>query len=116
MDRTPLDSDQLYADRIPVDLDVSLDRQRLGAWTIEPAVTLGYERVLGTPQVESTGTIYGFSVSQYSAYDSHDLMKAGLGVTAQRDAFIVKAEVNGIVGDEARSTGIGGQLSVGYSF
>jgi protein-tyrosine phosphatase len=99
-----------------VDLDVGLDRHQLYTWNIAPAVTLGYERVLGNPQVESTGTIYGFSVSQYSAYDSHDLIKAGLGVTAQHDAFIVKAGANAVVGDGAGSTGISGQLSIGYSF
>jgi hypothetical protein len=55
-------------------------------------------------------------VSQYSAFDSHDLMKAALGVTAQHNAFIVKASVNAIAGDGSGSTGIGGQLSIGYSF
>lgn len=99
-----------------VDLDVSLDRQQLGDWAIAPALTLGYERILDNPRVASTGTLYGFAVSQYSAYDSHDLMKAGLGVTAQHEAYIVKAGINGIVGDGAKSAGIGGQLSVGYSF
>jgi hypothetical protein len=55
-------------------------------------------------------------VSQCSAFDSRDLVKAGLGVTAQHNAFIVKASVNGVVGDGSGSAGIGGQLSVGYSF
>lgn len=98
------------------DLDVSLDRQQLGAWSIVPAVTLGYERILGNPQVESTGTLYGYAVSQSSAYDSHDLMKAGLGLTVQRDAFFIKTRGNVVVGDGARSTGLSGQLSLGYTF
>lgn len=99
-----------------VDLNVSLDRQQLCAWAITPAVTLGYERVLGDPRVLSTGTLYGFSVSQFSAYDSHDLVKAGLIVTAQHNAFIVKAGLNGVVGDGSGTAGIGGEMSVGYSF
>ena len=98
-----------------IDLDVSLDRLELGAWTIAPAVTLGYERVLGNPQADSLGTLYGFAVSQKSAYDSHDLMKAGLGLTATRGAFSVKARGNGILGD-GDSAGISGQLSLAYSF
>jgi hypothetical protein len=98
------------------DLDVSLDRRQLGAWSIAPSITFGYERILGNPQVESTGTIYGSAVSQSSAYDSHDLMKAGLGVTVQRDAFFMKARGNVVVGDGAKSAGMSGQLSVGYSF
>jgi protein-tyrosine phosphatase len=99
-----------------LDLDVRLDRQQFRGWAIEPAVTLGYERILNNPQVESTGTLDGFAVSQYSAFDSHDLMKAGLGITAQHNAFTVKAGVNGIVGDGSGSAGIGGQLSVAYRF
>ncbi|MGD0398038.1 MAG: hypothetical protein ABSC04_03930 [Syntrophobacteraceae bacterium] len=89
---------------------------QLGAWAISPDLTLGYERILNDPGVESTGTLYGFTVSQCSAFDSRDLVKAGLGVTAQHNAFIVKASVNGVVGDGSGSAGIGGQLSVGYSF
>jgi hypothetical protein len=97
-------------------LNADLERQQLGAWSIAPAFTLGYERVLNNPQVESTGTLYGLSVSQSSAYDGHDLIKAGRGVTARRNLFIVKAGVNGLVGDGSESAGIGGQLSVGCSF
>jgi hypothetical protein len=54
-------------------------------------------------------------VSQYSAYDSHYLMKVGLAVTAQRDAFTVKAAVNAIR-DAGASSGINAQLSIGYKF
>jgi len=99
-----------------VDLDVSLDRQTVGSWTIAPALTLGYERVLGNPQSDSLATLYGFAVSQKSAYDSHDLMKAGLGLTATRDAFTVQARGNGVLGDGAKSSGISGQLSIAYRF
>ena len=98
------------------DLDVSLDRQQLGAWTIAPAVTLGYERVMGNPQADSLGTLYGFAVSQKSAYGSRDLMKAGLGVTAERGAFSVKTRASGLLGDGAKSAGVSGQLSLAYSF
>ena len=98
------------------DLDVSFDPKQLGSWAMAPAVTLGYERVLGTPQVESLGTLYGVAVSQSSAYDSRDLWKAGLGLTAQHNAFSIKARGNGVLGDGARSAGISGQLSVAYSF
>ena len=72
--------------------------------------------MLGNPQSDSLGTLYGFAVSQKSACDSHDLMKAGLGLTATRDAFTVKARGNGVLGDGARSSGISGQLSIAYRF
>jgi protein-tyrosine phosphatase len=97
------------------DLDVSLDPQKLDDWTIAPSVAVGYEQALGNPQVESTGTLYGFNVSQYSAYDSQYLMKVGLAVTAQHGAFTVKAAVNAVYAAET-SSGINAQLSIGYKF
>ncbi len=97
-------------------LEAGLDRRQLGDWTVVPSVTLAYERVLGNPQAESTGTLYGYTVSQYSAYDSRDLIKAGLGIAAQHDAFIIDAKGNAVAGDGAKSTGIGGQLSFRYNF
>lgn len=98
------------------DLNIGIDPQHLGAWTLAPAVTLGYERVLGNPQVETLGTLYGSAVSQSSAYDSHDLMKAGVGVTAEHGAFSIKARGNGVLGDGGKSAGVSGQLSLAYSF
>jgi uncharacterized protein with beta-barrel porin domain len=98
------------------DLDFSLNPKQLGGWTIAPTATLGYERILGDPQVESTGTLYGFTVNQKSAYDSHDLLKAGVGLSAQQGALAVKARVSGVIGEEANSTGISGLLSLAYSF
>ncbi|MBF0480678.1 MAG: tyrosine-protein phosphatase [Desulfovibrionaceae bacterium] len=97
-------------------LEIGFGGRQLGDWTVEPAVTLGYERVLGNSQVQSTGTLYGFSVAQNSAYDSRDLWKAGLGVTLTRGACSIKARGNAALGDEAKSGGFGGQLSIGYSF
>jgi protein tyrosine/serine phosphatase len=97
-----------------VDLDVSLDPRQLDDWTIAPTVALGYELALNSPQGVSTGRLYGFTESQYSAYNSPYLMKAGLGLAAQHDAFTVKAGVNAVHGD--RGTGINGQLSVTYRF
>ncbi|MEL7639266.1 MAG: tyrosine-protein phosphatase [Solidesulfovibrio sp.] len=99
-----------------IDLDLCLDRQALGSWTIAPAVTLGYERALGNPQIESIATRYGYAVSQKSAFDSQDLMKAGLSITAQHNAFTVTAKANGIIGDGSGSAGISGQFALSYSF
>ncbi|MYL84246.1 autotransporter domain-containing protein [Desulfovibrio aerotolerans] len=98
------------------DLNLSLDPRQLGTWTIAPAVSLGYERVLGNPQVESTATRYGVAVSQKSAFDSCDLLKAGLGLTTRHDAFVIEAKANAIAGNASGSAGLSGQLSVGYRF
>jgi protein tyrosine/serine phosphatase len=101
---------------VVADLDVSLDPRHLHDWTIAPSLALGYELALGNPQVASTASLFGFTVSQYSAYDSHYLLKGGLAVMAQHAAFTVKAGVNAVSGDGARSTGINAQLSIGYTF
>jgi protein-tyrosine phosphatase len=95
-------------------LDVALGPRRFDDWIISPAVSFGYEQALDNPQIKSTGRIYDYAVQQYSAYHSHYLMKAGLGVGAQREAFTVKAEVNALHGDG--SSGINGQLSIAYRF
>ncbi len=86
------------------------------AGLIAPSLSLTYERMLGDAQVGSTGTLYGYTVSQYSAYDSPDLIKAGLSITARHDAFIMEVKGSAVAGDDAKSTGISGELSLRYSF
>ena len=98
------------------DLDFSLDPKQLGEWTIVPVATLGYERILGDPQVEGTATLYGFTVRQKSAYDSHDLITASVGLSAEKGAFTVKGRVSGMSDEKANSAGISGFLSLAYSF
>jgi protein-tyrosine phosphatase len=95
-------------------VEVGFDPWHPGNWTITPAITLGAEVALGNPQVASTGSLYGFTVNQYAAYDSRYLLEGGLGITAQQGAFGVKAGVNAVHGDG--STGVNGQLSVAYRF
>jgi len=94
--------------------EARFDPWHQGNWTITPTVTLAAELGLGSPYVASTGSLYGLTVSQYAAYDSTYLLEGGLGVTAQHDAFGVKAGVYALHGDN--STGVSGQLSVAYRF
>ncbi len=95
------------------DLNVGLDPQQLYGWTVVPSAVLGYE-LIGSPQVESIGSLYGFAVSQVSAYDSHYFLKAGLNVTAKHEAFTVKAALYAVEAEKSR--GVDAQLSVGYAF
>lgn len=95
-------------------VDVSLDSQQLAAWTITPTADLGLEIALGNPQVESTASLYSYTVNQYSAYNSRYLLNAGVGVTAQQGAVTVKAGINALHGDG--SNGVDGQLAVAYRF
>lgn len=80
-----------------------------------PSLTLGYERALSDAQASSTATLYGYSVSQTSAYDSRNLFKARLALTATQGAATFKAGLNAIRGDEA-GAGFDARLSLGYVF
>lgn len=97
-------------------VEVSLDPRQMGTWTIAPKAMLGYERILGNPRVETVGSLYGYTVRQSSAYDGHDLVKAGLSVTASHRALNFTIQANMLAGDGSKSIGIGGQFSVGGSF
>ncbi|MCB2189057.1 MAG: tyrosine-protein phosphatase [Deltaproteobacteria bacterium] len=98
------------------ELEAALAPQELGSWTLTPVATLGYERILGDPQIETSGTLYGFSVSQQSAYDSRNLFTAGLSLAATHGGLSLTGMVAGVMGDDAQTTGINGQLSVAYNF
>ena len=94
--------------------EIGLDPWQSGGWTITPVATLGAELALGNPHVASTGSLYGFTVNQYAAYDSTYLLEGGPGITAQHNAFGMKAAVNAVHGDG--TTGVNGLLSVAYRF
>jgi len=98
------------------DLDFSFNPKPLGEWTIAPVLTLGYERMLDDPQVEGVATLYGFTVHQKSAYESQDLMRASVGLSAEQGTFTVKGIVSGVMSEETSSTGVSGLLSLAYSF
>ena len=98
------------------DLDFSLKTRRLGEWTLAPVLTLGYERMLNNPQIESAATLYGLTVRQKSAYESYDLVKVGAGLAAQYGVFVARGWIGGVMGDGMRSAGVSGILSLAYSF
>lgn len=95
-------------------VEIGLDPQVMGEWTITPTITLGTEWALGSTHVGSSASLYGFTVTQYAAYDSRYLLEGGPGLTAQHGAFAIKADVNAVHGDG--SNGVNGQLSLAYRF
>ena len=112
---TRVDSIRQTSSTVVADLDISLDPHKLGDWTVAPSGQLGYERALDNPQVGTSASLYGIAVNQSSAYDSRYLVKAGLALTAQRQAWTVKGGVNALIG-EPSSNGVTAQLSVSYRF
>jgi hypothetical protein len=95
-------------------VDAGLDPVNVGDWFITPTVTLGAELALGSTHVVSSGSLYGYTVNQYAAYDSRYLLNGGIGAIAQRGVFAVRAGVNAVHGDGA--SGVDGELSVAYRF
>jgi len=96
------------------DLNVDFDTRRLGGWSVTPTVALGFELALSNPRIAGSANLYGFGVTQASAYDSRYLVKPGLGVTAERHAFTLTAGVDALLG--SGSTGVNGHVSAAYRF
>jgi protein-tyrosine phosphatase len=98
---------------LPFGIDVGLAERQLAGWSVTPTASLGAELALGNTRVASSASVYGIAVNQYAAYDSRYLLEGGLGFTARRGAFSVKAGVNAVLGDG--SSGVNGQLTVAYA-
>lgn len=95
-------------------VEMGFNPWRAGGWTITPTVPLAAELTLGAAKASTSGSLYGFSVSQSAAYDSRYLLQGGVSVAARRGAFAIKAEVDATHG--ANSNGVNGQVSLALSF
>lgn len=95
-------------------LGIGLGHSRLGDWTLTPGLTVGYEHVLGDPQVNSKGSVLGIPVEQASAFDSRDLFSAGANLGANLGTLTLGAEVKALKGSD--SHGLSGNLSASIAF
>lgn len=96
------------------DLKLGFDPRPLGDWRLTPALTLGYERALNDPSVTSKATVYGIGIEQDSAFDSRNLYKAGMSLTATHGVVSLGADVKVIGGGD--SSGVAGNLSASIAF
>lgn len=83
-------------------------------WEIRPAVVLGYERVLGDPNITGNGNVLGYSVAQNAVFNGRDIFSAGLDFQAQRDNLTIGLAVNTLGNGD--SHGVSGKLSVALRF
>lgn len=97
------------------ELRIDLNELQLGNWLVKPSAIVGYERALDTSKVSSTSSLYGYSVSQESAYDSLDLADLGVGVTAGHGAFSLQLGANAMVGENFKSI-TGAHINLVYNF
>lgn len=96
------------------DLKLGFQARPLGNWQVTPGLSLGYERALNDPSVTSQGSVLGFGVEQDSAFDSRNLYKAGMNLTATQGAVSLGADLK--VSGGGDSSGLGGNLSASFAF
>lgn len=96
-------------------LDINLKPFTPGNWAVTPGLNVGYERLLSDAQATSNGTLYGFGISQVSAFDSDNLYKAGINLSAATGNLMLAASANVLAADHS-STGFNGTLSASLAF
>lgn len=94
---------------------VQLPQTHYRNWCVSPALSVSYDRVLGSPLVRSTGTLDGYSISQSSAFHSPNLFGASLGVEAANGGWSLQASAGSQFTTEG-STGFDGHLALSYKF
>lgn len=96
-------------------LDIRLKPFVPGSWTVTPGLNVGYERLLDNAQSTSHASLYGIGVDQVSAFNSDNLYKAGINLSAARGNLTLAAGVNVLAADRS-STGFNGTLNASYAF
>lgn len=94
---------------------VQLPQTQYKNWQLSPSLGVSYDRVLGSPEVRSTGTLYGYNVSQNAAFHSANLFGAHVGLEAATGRWSLKANAGSQFTAEG-GTGFDGHLALGYKF
>ena len=97
------------------DFTFELKNQQIGNWHLVPQATLGFERSLSAPGAMTEGSVLGYNIKQHSAYDSHNLGKFGISVSAHNGPWKIQAGGNTLVGDGLKGVA-GAAVNVGYTF
>lgn len=97
------------------ELHVDFKERQLGGWLVLPWAMVGYEHLLNSVGAASSSELYGFFLSQESAYASQDLAKVGAGLSVRHEAFSLQVGAVAIVGEDSRSTA-GAQCRLSYRF
>lgn len=96
-------------------LDIKLKPFTPGSWALTPGINIGYERLLSDEQQTSHASLYGINVDQVSAYNSKNLYKAGINLSATSGNLTLAAGANVLAADRS-SSGFNGTLSASYAF
>lgn len=98
-----------------VNLKASFAGQSLdGGWLLVPGLEVGYEHVLGDPEVDSEGQLLGLDIEQRAAFDSRYQVNGAFNLTASLGAFSVAAQAGISAGSD--SHGASGGLKASYQF
>ena len=96
---------------LPIELPQSLYQ----GWAFEPVLTPSYARVLGSPDVRSTGMLDGYTISQDAAFHSANLFGLNAGLTSAKGAFSLQGNA-GAQFTTNGGTGFNGRLTLAYKF
>lgn len=96
-------------------LDIHLKPFTPGSWALTPGINFGYERLLDDAQMTSHASLYGINVDQVSAYNSKNLYKTGINLSATTGNLTLAAGANVLAADNS-STGFNGTLTASYAF
>lgn len=96
-------------------LDIHLKPFTPGSWALTPGINFGYERLLDDAQITSHASLYGINVDQVSAYNSKNLYKTGINLSATTGNLTLAAGANVLAADNS-STGFNGTLTASYAF
>ncbi|WP_058913607.1 tyrosine-protein phosphatase [Entomohabitans teleogrylli] len=97
------------------DMGIHIAPQKAGNWTLNPGISLGYERLLNDARVTQRGTLYGISIDQGSAFNSKDVYKAGVQLSGNWRNVTLGGQVSYLTAG-SHSDGVSGMLNAQVSF
>lgn len=95
---------------------VAFTPQSRGNWTISPAVNISYEHSFSSPSAQSRGQVYGYQVRQNSAFNSRDIVSAGVSTGMSHGPLALALGGQAEIASGGNSHGFSGNVSMAYTF
>ncbi|ARU86979.1 tyrosine-protein phosphatase [Pseudomonas sp. M30-35] len=109
-----VDSTNRSLNSVVAGVKLGFESRLVADWRVTPGLQLGYEHMLNDPKVKSSASVLGLGIDQDSAFDSDNMIKAGLNISASHQALTLGADFNVLSGDE--SSGLSGQINASIAF
>lgn len=109
-----VDSTNRSLNSLVAGVKLGFESRLLADWSVTPGLQLGYEHMLNDPKVKSSATVLGLGIDQDSAFDSDNMIKAGMNISASHQALTLGADFNVLSGGD--SSGLSGQINASIAF